>query len=319
VAPLLAIVHAIEEALDDVTVPATRTGKAAKTTVKGVGVLGTNLQFGDEPARRPLPDTPELRLDALVPRLAAAAGKPILLMLDEIQALGESETGKASIATLRAVFQKHKKLLFGIFTGSSQEALSAMIVGAGAPMYQFAQMIDFPYLDETYLHLLASHFSKVHPGKHLDMQQMAATFDHIGRKPALMKDIVRAMSAEGIADFQFGLDAFIRNEGRAAGWRSLWHSLDEIRQLVLVALVCKLAPLSKDTVARMNQAHAGSAPVTIAKVRTALANLRKDGILTRVGSDFVVEDALFADHIIDLKPFSGLPVTPNAAKLDRIR
>ncbi|HSY29038.1 MAG TPA: hypothetical protein VK832_16130 [Burkholderiaceae bacterium] len=313
-APLLAIVHALEEALDDVAVPGTRTGKVAKTTVKGLAVLGSSLQFGDEPSRRPLPETPELRLDALVPRLATAAGKPVLLMLDEIQALGESETGKASIATLRAVFQKHKKVLFGIFTGSSQEALSAMIVGAGAPMYQFAQMIDFPYLDETYLQLLARHFSKVHPGKHLDMQQMAITFDHISCKPALMKDIVKAMSAEGVTDFQFGLNAFIRDEGRAAGWRSLWNSLDEVQQLTLVALVCKLAPMSKDTLARMNQARAGSSTVTIAKVRTALTNLRKAGILMRIGTEFIVEDTLFADHIINMKPFSGLPVAPYTVK-----
>ncbi|MET3106333.1 hypothetical protein AAKU67_000815 [Oxalobacteraceae bacterium GrIS 2.11] len=314
-APLSAIVHALEEAMDDATVPATRTGKAAKTAVKGVGVLGANLQFGDEPTRRPLPDAIELRFDALVPRLYAATGKPVLLMLDEIQALGESATGKASIATLRAVLQKHKRIIFGIFTGSSQEALSSMIVGAGAPMYQFAQMIDFPYLDETYLRMLASHFSKVHPGKQLDIAQMSTTFDHIGRKPALMKDIVKAMSAEGMTDCGFGLNAFIRDEARTAGWRALWNSFDEVQQLTLVALVCRLAPLAKDTLMRMNQTRTSADVVTIAKVRTALLNLRKAGVLAQTGSGFVVEDALFADHIIDMKPFTRLSTIPNTAKV----
>ena len=314
-APLSAIVHALEEALDDVSIPVSRPGKAAKTGIKGIGLMGTNLQFGDEPARRPLPEAPELRLDALVPRLYALTGKPILLMLDEIQALGESETGKASIATLRAVLQKHKKILFGIFTGSSQEALSAMIVSAGAPMYQFSQMIDFPYLDESYLILLERHFSKVHPGKRLDLQQMGSAFDHIGRKPALMKDIVKAMSAEGITDFSFGLNAFIHDQGRAAGWQSLWDSLDQMQQLALAALVCKLAPLSKDTLARLNQACAGADVVTIAKVRTALSNLRKAGILTHIGTEFIVEDALFADYIADIQPFTSLSFGSNPTQL----
>ncbi len=85
-APLEAINHALEEALDDVTVPSSEVGRLAKTTVKKVGALGASVDFGAAPARRPLPAAPELRLDALVVRLAAAADKPILLMLDEIHA-----------------------------------------------------------------------------------------------------------------------------------------------------------------------------------------------------------------------------------------
>ena len=95
-APLEAINHALEEALDDAAVPSSKVGRLAKTTVKKLGALGASVDFGDAPARRPLPSTPELRLDALVVRLAATADKPVLLMLDEIRALGDVVTAKRS-------------------------------------------------------------------------------------------------------------------------------------------------------------------------------------------------------------------------------
>lgn len=69
-APLEAVNHALEEALDDLLVPASHVGKLAKTPVKKIGVLGTSVDLGDEPRRRALPESPALRMDALVTRLA---------------------------------------------------------------------------------------------------------------------------------------------------------------------------------------------------------------------------------------------------------
>ncbi len=47
-APLDAINHALEEALDELTVPTTTVGKIAKTPVRKVGGLGASLEFGDD-------------------------------------------------------------------------------------------------------------------------------------------------------------------------------------------------------------------------------------------------------------------------------
>ena len=75
-APLDAINHALEEPLDELTVPTTTVGKIAKTPVRKLGGLGASLEFGEEPKPRQLPAQPELRLDSLVGRLATAAGRP---------------------------------------------------------------------------------------------------------------------------------------------------------------------------------------------------------------------------------------------------
>jgi len=89
--------------------------------------LGAALEFGEEPKRRALPSEPSLRLDSLIGRVAAARGRPVLLMLDEAQALAESPEGASIIASLRAVLQKRKRDVLAVFTGSSQDALAAMI------------------------------------------------------------------------------------------------------------------------------------------------------------------------------------------------
>ncbi|MES2354960.1 MAG: hypothetical protein V4568_11285 [Pseudomonadota bacterium] len=224
-APLDAINHALEEALDDIKVPRSNIGKVAKTPVKKIGGLSVSVELGDEPQRRKLPETPELRFDALITRLAGEADKPVLLMLDEVQVLGDLPNGQAAIATLRAVLQKRKREVRGIFTGSSQEALAAMMVAAGGPMYQFAQLIDFPVLGEEYLELLAEHFSNVQRGKHLDLKELAKVFEHIGFKPELMKDIVKTMSAEGMADVQLTLKKFMKDNRQISGWRAVINGL----------------------------------------------------------------------------------------------
>lgn len=293
-APLEAINHAIEEALDDVLVPARAVARMAKTPVKKLGALGASLEFGDAPRRRPLPNQPELRLDALASRLAEASGKRVLLMLDEIQALGEAANGNAIVATLRAVLQKRKRAVAAVFTGSSQEALSSMMSAAGGPMYQFAQLQDFPVLGDEYLRLLADHFAKVHKGKHLDLAALRRVFERIGYKPALMKDLVKAMSAEGKTDVEFGLATMVGDDRHVAGWRGLLAGMQPFERALLILVARGKAPMGKETLLELDRI--GGSRVTIAKVRAALERMKRAGILAKPGGHYLIEDRLFADY-----------------------
>ena len=299
-APLEAINHALEEALDDVTIPAGPVGRLAKTPVKKVGAFGASVEVGDAPARRKLPDAPELRFDALAGRLADASKRRILLMLDEVQALGEGPHGGATAATLRAVLQKRKRQIAAVFTGSSQDALAAMMAAAGGPMYQFAQLLDFPTLDDAYLKLLAQHFSRVHRGKRLDLAALRRVFAQIGFKPALMKDLVKSMSAEGMTDVDLALRRFMQDDRQLAGWRALLDAAQPFERALLLLIAQGHAPLGRDALAQL--ASIKRFAPTIAKVRTALERLRKAGILTKPASGgYAIEDRLFADYLATMR------------------
>ena len=75
---------------------------------------------------------------------------------------------------------------------------------AGAPMYQFAQITDFPFLGDEFPCLLAAHLRKLHPGKKLQLGELRGGFQKIGFKPAPIRDVVKAMSAEGVTHVQLG-------------------------------------------------------------------------------------------------------------------
>jgi hypothetical protein len=296
-APLEAINHALEEALD-VTVPSGQVGRLAKTTVKKVGALGASVDFGDAPARRPLPPTPELRLDALVVRLAAAAGKPILLMLDEIQALGDVADGEKVIATLRAVLHKRRDILKSVFTGSSQEAMVRMLSTAGSPMCQFAQLLDFPVLGDEFLQQLGSHFAEVHPGKWLPLEDLRRVFARIGFKPGLMRDLVKSLSAEGYTDVEAGVKRFLLDDRQVAGWRALLQPHDLFERAVLLAIAHGLPPMGRETLDALAKVQDGRP--TVAKVRAAIERLRRAGLLIKAGNGpTAVDDPLFAEYLRD--------------------
>jgi hypothetical protein len=291
--PLGAINHTLEEALDRQTVPGSAIGKIAKTTVKGINILGTGLTLGDEPTPRALPETPELRLDALAARLVAAHGGKILLMLDEAQTLANADSDL--LATLRAVLHRQRKHLAAVFTGSSQEGLAQLMMNAGAPMYQFAQLITFPVLGDEYLVLLAAHFSKVHPGKRLNLDALRALFEKIGFKPALLRDIVKTMSAEGMTDVEAGLKHHVSDARQTAGWNGLLQSLSEFDRQMLTALAQGLPPLGKQTLQWLEKQTGSKA--TIAKARASIGKLTKMGILTKTGGSITFDDPLFAEFL----------------------
>ncbi|MGA2551915.1 MAG: hypothetical protein ABSF50_17345 [Burkholderiaceae bacterium] len=298
-APLLAINHVLEEALDDVTVPGSSVGKVALTPVRKIGALGASLELGDEPKRRPLPEVPELRLDSLLARLAGESGRRILLMLDEIQALGDAPDGDAIVATLRAVFQNRKDTVFAVFTGSSQEALSSMMVASGGPMYQFAQLLDFPVLGDEYLERLCRHFERVHHNKRLDLDALRRVFEQIGFKPALMKDLVKSMSADGLTDVDGALQRLSHDEKQVAGWRALLSGLPPFDRAILIGIARGHPPLGRENLRELDELTTGS-PATISKVRSALDRLHKTGILVKPQGTYAISDPLLSSYLAGL-------------------
>lgn len=120
--------------------------------------------------------------------------------------------GNAIIAALRAVIHKRKSEVAAVFTGSSQSGLAKIMSTTGAPMYQFAQLLDFPALGDDYLQELSEHFARIHRGRKPKLDDLKVLFARIGFKPALMKDIVKSMSAEGLTDVEMALKHYIASQ-----------------------------------------------------------------------------------------------------------
>lgn len=294
-APLEAVNHSLEEALDDLLVPDHRMGRLAQTPVRKVAALGASIELGAAPQRRPLPEVPALRLDALMARLVKHHAGKVLLMLDEVQTLGEVPDGVSLVAALRAVLHKRRADVCAVFTGSSQEGLARLMNTAGAPMYQFAQIIDFPFLGDAFLRLLAEHFRKVHPDKKIALDELRDGFRRVGFKPALMRDVVKAMSAEGVTDVGRGLENHMASDQQAANWQALLNSVDAFDQGVLAVVADGQPPLSQATLQTL-AAVPGSKP-TISKVRSSIEKMKRTGLLSKTALGTTVDDPLFAEFL----------------------
>lgn len=304
-APLEAINHALEEALDDALVPAGRAGKLAHTPIKSLGLLGAQLQLADVPERRALPADPALRLDSLVQRLHAASGRPILLMLDEVQALADGGAqAEARIGALRAVLHQRRAVLQAVFTGSSQEDMARLLSTVGAPMYQFAQLMDFPVLGDDYLQRLAAHFARVHPGKQLAPDALQRVFARIGHKPALMRDLVQWASAEGLTDLDAVVAHYLQDARQVAGFNALLQPLTGLERALLLALAQGRAPLGRET--QQWLARVQAEPPTLAKVRAATERLRRAGLVSKTSArGTTIDDPLLAEYLQALAPAAG--------------
>ena len=139
------------------------------------------------------------------------------------------------------------------------------------------------------------------------MEQLRTLFARLGYKPALLRDIVKSMSAEGITDVDAGFANYLSDDRQTSGWNGLLSSLDNVEHMVLFAIGQGLPPLGKSTLQILTEKT--HTKITPSKVRASIEKLRKNGILTKTGSVVSIDDPLFAEFVKrndDAKGLNGI-------------
>jgi hypothetical protein len=90
-------------------------------------------------------------VDWLLKSLIRSAGRPVLLLFDEIQEVAVSNDGENIVSALRAAITKSKKSVRVIFTGSNQERLRELFAKSRAALYEGASIVAFPRLGTDFL------------------------------------------------------------------------------------------------------------------------------------------------------------------------
>jgi len=111
-----------------------------------------------------------------------------------------------------------------------------------------------------------------------------------------MRDVVKAMSAEGITEVKRGVENYMASDHQVAIWMALLNSVDAFDQGVLVAVAKGQPPLSQSTLKAL-AAIPGSKP-TISKVRSSIEKLKRNGILSKNAVGTTVDDPLFAEFLL---------------------
>ena len=202
--PLAAINYALQEAIDDLTVPNSTIGKRLKTSVKKIGVASASLELGEKPVRR-RPDDPFLLVDWLIKNLVRTAKKPLLLIFDEVQELATVANGENIVSAIRLAITKSKNNLRVVFTGSSQEKLLTLFSRSRAALYEGANTLEFPYLGDDFLNFIAQK-CKERFKKRIDPVDLGAAYARLHHQPRALIDLVLLVSSSNVASLISLLD-----------------------------------------------------------------------------------------------------------------
>jgi hypothetical protein len=185
---LSAINYGLQEAIDDLDVPASRVGKRLSTRVNKLGLGSVSLELGKEPTRT-RPDSPFLLVDWLLKSLVRKTKRPILLLLDEIQELAVAKDNESIVSALRSAITKSRQSVRVIFTGSNQDRLNELFARSRAALYEGASIMAFPALGEDFLKFVATH---VHTrfGRRILLADLAVAFERVYCRPRSLVDLV---------------------------------------------------------------------------------------------------------------------------------
>ncbi len=183
-----AINYGLQEAIDDLDVPKSVVAKRLKTTVKKVSAGPIALDFGDEPTRR-RPDSPHLLVDWLLKSLTRLAGRPVMLLFDEIQEVAVSSDAENIVSALRAAITKSKKSVRVIFTGSNQERLHDLFAKSRAALYEGASIVPFPRLGDDFLTFISQQAVRIFRQR-ITEDELREAFERFQYQPRVLVDLV---------------------------------------------------------------------------------------------------------------------------------
>lgn len=291
--PLQSINYALNKALESLLLSPGKPGRRlARTPVRKIGAAGLSVELG-ELAQRKIPDNPYLAFDALLTSLLEAAGRDVLLVFDEFQAIAEAADADAIAAALRAALTQASDRVGVVFSGSSQTLLLEMFSRAQTPLYNFANAEPYPLLQEDFVGHVAAKYAAA---TQRDLNQVIAlrVLEAVGHQPApFLNAVGNAMSQPGWSaedGLAAMLDPKVPNK-----WSSAWYGLTDLQRFALRAAHAG-QPLTAAATLQQAAVALAQPKVQPSSVSRAMETLVEKGLVDReAGSKrHVVSDPVLA-------------------------
>jgi hypothetical protein len=275
--PLGSIIFALESVIEGLEVPKSRTGRRLKTEVKKLGAAGFSIEFGTEPTGR-APDSPYFKVDWLLGRLIARARRPILLIVDEVQGIGEHKEGERIAGALRTALTRHEQAVRVLFTGSSETQLTKMFAQARASLYQFAARTAYEPLDGDFVKHVAQRFTQA-TKRSLNEDRCQEILRLLGNQPEAFLAVVQAPLARADRTLEDGLQSLLTPD-TATPWTQYWQQSTLLQQAVLVTAGTGVQLTSEAGLKEIG-AVAHSPGLSHSSVQRAIGALRNRGLIER--------------------------------------
>ena len=247
-----------------------------------ISVLG--FGGGIKAPRRPEPNEPRSDLSRIgfwAGRLSELAGqRKVMLMLDEVQALALHPEGSNIAAALRAAFNTNWQRFEPVFTGSHRDRLLMMFKNSKAPLFNYGSHQEFPPLDRQFSEFVAQRIFEL-KGVQIDAARLDATFEALGRKPAVLIDLAADMMRTNSYDLELVLAAALRNFALEHDHVSALRGLQPIDHAVL-SVVAQERALFTEVTRTDIAAQLGIETVSKNSVQKSVGRLRDQNLVWQV-------------------------------------
>jgi AAA domain len=256
------------------------------------GALSLNLSSLSLPESVTLADA----IEALV----VAANTPVVVIIDEAQHALSTPTGMDAMFALKAARDRLNQgtgaqRLFLVFTGSSQDKLSRLVLKKDQPFYG-CRITKFPLLDKRFSdNFIYFVNAKLAPDNQFDKEDVFEAFKLVGHRPEMLRNIIADLALDGGAETLAGhLKA-----GAAAFRERIWGAMESefaaltpIQRAVLERIIQQGTDYSPFTEASLKAYMAlAGAEVTVADAQGALNALRQKNLVWQAAyGDYALED-----------------------------
>jgi len=275
--PLGSIIFALESAIERIEVPSSKGGRRLQTEVKKLAAAGFSIEFGDEPKGSP-PDSPYFRIDWLLGRLISRAKRPVMLIVDEVQGIGEHKEGERIAGALRTALTRHERAVRVLFTGSSEIQLTKMFAQARASLYQFAARTAYEPLDGDFVGYVVQSFIQatkrsIDEGRGLEILRL------LGNQPEAFLTVVQTPLARADRSLDDGLQGLLAPDA-VTPWTQYWQQSTLLQQAVLVTAGTGVQLTSEPGLKAIGDVTKSSG-LSHSSVQRAIGALRSRGLIER--------------------------------------
>lgn len=256
------------------------------------GALSLNLSSLSLPQSVTLADA----IEALV----VAANTPVVVIIDEAQHALSTPTGMDAMFALKAARDRlnqgtRAQRLFLVFTGSSQDKLSRLVLKKDQPFYG-CRITKFPLLDKRFSDNFTGFVNaKLAPDNQFANEDVFEAFKLVGHRPEMLRNIIADLALDGGAETLAGQ----LKAGAAAFRERIWGAMESefaaltpIQRAVLERIIQQGADYSPFTEASLKAYTAlAGAEVTVADAQGALNALRQKNLVWQAAyGDYALED-----------------------------
>ncbi|MDD1148663.1 ATP-binding protein [Pseudomonas sp. TNT2022 ID357] len=250
--------------------------------------------------------------------LHSAAGKTVVLIIDEAQHALSSEAGLNAMFALKAARDQLNQGrdmdtsgLRLVFTGSNRDKLAHLVLNRNQPFFG-SNITPFPLLGRDFTKAYTAHLNAhLAPTNQFNADDLDQAFEWVGRRPEMLRSIIGQVALELGEASQ--LNELLRSSAeilRAGVWsefESAWNGLTLSQRAVLEVMVERsrnnlpFAPFTDDTlaaVAKALQAMGSDTQPGTQTVQACIDALREKELVWKSSRGaYALEDNSFADWL----------------------